>query len=211
MATTPTSNTKNPQAARPDLPAPGPLEPFRTASLDLQEAPPAGLLRLHALDAKQVRRRLAAAGLDLPANTGQRTGADPSALCLRPGEWLLLSARRSAEDLAQELEGPLAGAVASVLDASDACRLFRLRGAAAPWLLGKLSGLDFLAGVGEAAHGTRTRLADIPVVLGYDPADPDGPRFDLVVDRSLARYLWARLVDAAPHAEELYATHGVPA
>ena len=96
-------------------------------------------------------------------------------------------------------------------DLSDGLGAFRLAGPASPWLLGKLSGLDFLAGISSGQHGARTRIGEVAVVLHFRP-EPDGtPRFDLVFDRSVARYLWDLLNDAAPHAGELYAAHGAAA
>ena len=98
-----------------------------------------------------------------------------------------------------------------MLDLSDGLGVFRLCGAASPWLLGKLCGLDTLAGVSTGQHGARTRVGDVAVVLHYCPAADGSPNFDLVFDRSVAKYLWNLLADAAPHAGELYRAHGATA
>ena len=110
---------------------------------------------------------------------------------------------------AQTLRAP-SGPRSQYLHDLDGLRQF-LTGAASPWLLVKLCGLDALAGVSTGQHGARTRMGDVAIVLHFCP-EPDGaPRFDLVYDRSIAKYLWDLLNDAAPHAEDLYHAHGAAA
>jgi sarcosine oxidase gamma subunit len=91
------------------------------------------------------------------------------------------------------------------LDFSDGLTVFRLTGNGIPWLLGKLSGLDFGGGLPAAAYCARTRLQHVSATLHYH--QPGGLAtesvFDLIVDRNVARYLWELLVASAPHAEEL--------
>ena len=154
---------------------------------------------------------LAQAGIPLPLDTNESSGPDPWSVCLRPGEWLLLEERQPAAELLGRIQSRVNPSLTSLHDVSDGLGVFRLSGHASPWLLGKLSGLDFLAGVSSGPHGARTRIGEIAVVLHFCP-EPDGaPRFDLVFDRSVAQYLRELLSDAAPHAEQLYATHGAAA
>lgn len=167
------------------------------------------LLRLHSLEEPvTLGSRLQAGAVSLPQETNEVAGDDPTAICTRPGEWLLLSEQASPESLVAQVMEQIDRTLTTVLDLSDGIRVLRLSGEAAPWLLAKFSGLDFLAGVSEGRHAAQTRIADLAVVVHYRPAEDGCPQFDLLFDRSLARYLWELLTDAAPHAEELLATQG---
>lgn len=148
---------------------------------------------------------------ELPLQTGQCGGDDPEFLCLGPGEWLVVSRSREPGPLREALHAAVAGGQASACDLSDGLSVLRLSGAAAPWLLAKLSALDFLAGWQAGHHCARTRVVDIPVTIHHHRADEDEWVFDLFSDRSTASYLWALLSTAAPHANELNDTHGAGA
>ncbi|MGD8357493.1 MAG: hypothetical protein PVG42_05485, partial [Lysobacterales bacterium] len=60
----------------------------------------------------------------------------------------------------------------------------------------------------KGRQATRTRFADIGVVVHAHPGKGGERQFDLVFDRSVAPYLWGLLKDAAPHARELTERHG---
>jgi sarcosine oxidase gamma subunit len=94
---------------------------------------------------------------------------------------------------------------------SDGFAVFRLQGNGSPWLLCKLSGLDFLAGRAAGQHCARTKLGQVAVVIHYHQAENKAFVFDLLVDRSYARYLWELLAASAPHADELALTFGAAA
>ena len=182
---------------------------LKRPTLRLWEVPGITLLRLHSLeDPATLVSRLRADAISLPQETNEVAGDDPAAICTRPGEWLLLSEQASPESLRAQVMEQIDRALTTVLDLSDGIRVFRLSGEAAPWLLAKFSGLDFLAGVSQGPHAAQTRIADLAAVVHYRPADDGSPQFDLLFDRSLARYLWQLLTDAAAHAEELLATQG---
>jgi heterotetrameric sarcosine oxidase gamma subunit len=209
-------------SAPENLPAQGPT-PLRQAGLDatrlegrelvLEEVAHPAVLRLHTLEEiSALRGRLAEVGIDLPLDTNAAAGRDPSALCLRPGEWLLTDHRRAGDELIARASPVVDPGLTALLDVSDGLGMFELTGAAAPWLLAKLCCPDVLAGVSAGKqHCARTRMGDVSVVLHFRP-DPGGePEFDLVFDRSVAKYLWDLLSDAAPHAGELYNLHGAAA
>ena len=180
--------------------------------LTLREAPDMTLLRLHSLERPEaLAAGLAQAGIVLPLEANAASGHHPAVLCLRPGEWLLLDDSRPAARLRERIEPWLDGALTTLLDLSDGLAVLRLQGPASPWLLGKLCGLDALAGISAGQHGARTRMGDIAVVLHFRPDSDGSPRFDLVFDRSVVKYLWTLLTDAAPHAGELYRAHGAAA
>lgn len=202
---------------RQPSPAPTPLQQagvhdtrFEHPDLVLRELADVALLRLHSLEEPAALAvALAAAGIDLLLETNAAAGRNPAVLCLRPSEWLLLDSGNDADELIAQIAPRLDPGRTALIDLSDGLAVVRLTGAAAPWLLGKLSGLDFLAGVARGQHAARTRLGDIAVVLHYHPDAGGPPRFDLVFDRSVASYLWDLLNDAAPHAGELHAAHWV--
>ena len=171
-------------------------------TLDLQEISGLSLIRLHSLPTTSP------SGLDLPVQTGQCGGDDPVALCLRPGEWLLISGKTSAEDLLSQIRSGISEDQTVVSDQSDGLGVFRLSGLGAPWLLSKLSCLDFLAGKNHGEHCARTKMGHIAVIVHYHQPAGDKFVFDLVFDRSVARYFWLLLTESSAHADELTATFG---
>jgi len=145
----------------------------------------------------------------LPARANGASGHDPAWLCLRPGEWLALSDSASSAGTLTPWAEFAESTGAATLDHTDGHALFRLSGPAAPWLLSKVSSLDFLGHAAMGPHCAQTRLGLIRVIVYARPTEPSGtPEFDLLVDRSLAAYAWGLLADAAPHAAELYRSFG---
>ena len=188
---------------------------FGAAGLQLNEIEDPVLLRLLSLE------DLPGAGpgaLALPGRVGQVSQAGPgsggnlAALCLAPGEWLLVSSAKappdSPADLAERLHRELATELTMVCDQSDALAGIRVTGPAAPWLLGKLSCLDFARGTAAGPHCARTRMGDAAVVVHYHEASADAWVFDLYFDRSFAHWLWGLLCASAPHAAELHQEFG---
>jgi heterotetrameric sarcosine oxidase gamma subunit len=104
--------------------------------------------------------------------------------------------------------GERASALTAVCDQSDALAGIRVSGPAAPWLLGKLSCLDFARGASAGPHCARTRMGEAAVVVHYHAGSGDGWVFDLYVDRSVAHCLWDLLCACAPHAAELHMEFG---
>ena len=150
-------------------------------------------------------------GAGLPVQVGQCKEGDPAVLCLGPAEWLMISEEKNAiPDFLRALETHCNGSLFST-DVSSGLAVIRLSGDGVPWLLSKLSGLDYLSGIHAGAHCARTRMGQAGVMVYFHPA-PDGTEvFDLVLDRSLARYLWELLCASAPHADELVMDHGAAA
>jgi heterotetrameric sarcosine oxidase gamma subunit len=147
----------------------------------------------------------------LPLQVGQCGGADPVFLCLGPSEWLAISQHGTPETLMEALRPATDGGQAVACDLSDGLSLFRLSGSAAPWLLAKLSCLDFVHGRHGGEHCARTRMIDIAVTVHYYHAVDDGWGFDLIADRSIASYLWGLLRASASHANQLEEAYGAPA
>jgi len=146
--------------------------------------------------------------LDLPEKTGQCGGRNPAALCLRPHEWLLISEVTEPVELLEQVQSNIDPEQTAVYDNSDGLAILRLSGNGAVWLLSKLSGLDYLAGTAAGGHCTRTRMGKIAVVVHYHQAGDDQFVFDLIFDRSVAKYLWDLLSVSAPHADDLALAFG---
>jgi heterotetrameric sarcosine oxidase gamma subunit len=170
------------------------------------------LLRLHSLiDPAALDKALTDCGISLPAAVGSAFGKDPAALCLRPGEWLLVSEQQEPEAWMRLIRPSSEQGPTALLNMSDGLGMFRLSGPAAPWLLAKYCGLDMAAVVAGGQQVARTRIADIAVVVHSYAETEGGQRFDLFFDRSVAPYLWSLLREAMPHADELYEHHGAVA
>lgn len=148
---------------------------------------------------------------DLPLRAGQCGGAEPVFLCLGPSEWLAISQHGSPQTLMEALRPATGDGQAVACDLSDGLSVFRLSGSAAPWLLAKLSCLDFVHGRHAGEHCARTRMVDIAVTVHYQHAADDGWAFDLIADRSTAPYLWGLLRASAVHANQLEEAYGAPA
>lgn len=154
--------------------------------------------------------RLRCTGLpaDLPPETGRCAGNDPTVLCLRPGEWLSVSESLSQEELVARMTTEAGDQCTTIHDCSHGLAVFRLRGKGSPWLMGKLSGLDYLAGIKTGAHCAQTRMGHISVLVHYRKFDEGTFGFDLVLDRSYARYFWELLTESAAHADDLAIAYG---
>lgn len=186
---------------------------FHRSNLSVRELQNASLARIHTLQAEALSGLFSPAGIELPMKVGQTSGRDPVVMCLRPGEWLVCSALLPAGELLELLSvsGPASQLAdhTATLDVSDGLAVFQLAGEGAPWLLAKLSGLDFIGGRNLGQHCARTRLGQVAVVVNYHPRGDGSSDFasdyvwDLIFDRSIARYVWELLQHSADHAEEL--------
>ena len=178
---------------------------FRSETLRIEERPGTALIRLHSIgDLHDSASTL----IDLPGETGTCSGENPTVLCLRPREWLLVSETVSASELVHHVQAKIDPQRASILNVSDGLALFRLAGEGAPWLLNKLSGLDFQAGRAAGPHCARTKMGHIAVLVHYHSIEGGEFVFDLFPDRSYAKYLWDLLRASAPHADELALAFG---
>jgi len=150
--------------------------------------------------------------LPFPAEVNRVDGQDPAVMCLAPGYWNLFSEFLNSEQLLEHVRALQTSPVTAVVDFSAAHCVLRVAGDAAPWLLNKLGGMDFLTMANEQPACCRTRLEHAAVTVHYHK--PGGHRrqcvFDLIINRSYVSYLWSLLLASAPHAEELFKHHGNP-
>jgi len=125
-------------------------------------------------------------------------GGQVRVLCLAPTERLVVSDAIAPTQLFDRLHRQLEGQSIAAVDLSCSLKTVRLSGSAAADLLTKGCGLDLYPNSFPAARSTRTRFAQLPLIL--DCVDPQ-PVFDLYVNRSYLPYLKAWLADAAVDSE----------
>ncbi len=135
-------------------------------------------------------------GLDLPVEPNTVAGSGALTACwLGPDEWLLMVPDEAAGGaLAGRLREALAGQHASVTEVSGGQTVIVLSGPRVREVLAKGCVIDLhprVFGVGRCAQ---THLAKSPAMIR--PVSEEPPRFEVVVRRSFADYLWSWLEDA---------------
>jgi sarcosine oxidase subunit gamma len=133
------------------------------------------------------------AGRSLPAAMNSWLGDDPVFMRIAPDTWLLESALHEATDLVPATRTGCGRRSFAVTDVSDAYVTMAVEGTLAAPLLARGCGLDFSPGTFGNAACARTRLAQLPVVLRRITSE----RFECLVDRSAAQWLYAWMEDAA--------------
>jgi len=111
-----------------------------------------------------------------------------------PGEWLLVAAPGTADDVAGRVEADIQGFV-SVLDLTHGRALMRLTGAAATQTLSKVCAIDLSDGVTPDGTAFRSSVAKLATDVVRD--DLNGvPSYLLHCERSSGQYLFDMLLDA---------------
>jgi sarcosine oxidase subunit gamma len=129
----------------------------------------------------------------LPTAINTWMGEDPLFLRIAPDTWVIESALHDASDLVPAVRSGCGRRSFSVTDVSDASVTIAVEGAQAAALLARGCGLDLSPpAFGDFACG-RTRLAQLPVVLRRVNSE----RFECLVDRSAAQWLYDWMEDAA--------------
>jgi heterotetrameric sarcosine oxidase gamma subunit len=186
------------------------VDVHRVGDFELSQLSSVSLLRLHSLQARtQLNATLADRGIHLPGRINQSSGQDPSVLCLAPGEWLMFSEYLNKSQLHEQLQAIVQPGLTTISNQTSALAVFRLRGKAAPWLLTKSCALDLHQGLALNQNCTRTRLDQAPAILHHhQPGSGSGAFvFDVMIDRSLACYVWQLFLSNLPHALELEQQH----
>lgn len=120
-------------------------------------------------------------------------GGEVRVLSVSPQEWLIVSDRIAGPKLREQLERHVGGEGVAVVDLSCAIKVLRVEGPAVSGVLAQGCGLDLDPRRFPAGRCTRTRLAQLAVVVdGIEPSSC----LDLYVGRSHITYLHAWLVDA---------------
>ncbi|MGE0032237.1 MAG: sarcosine oxidase subunit gamma [Steroidobacteraceae bacterium] len=185
--------------------------PDKIATLMPQSSMPAGgrvfsdTLRLTVLPARTVIQlrfagqapkgigTLKIAGRPVPQAMNTWRGDDPVICRIAPDTWLLLSALHEAPELLDAVRTACRRKPCAIADLSDAYVTLALDGSRAAAVLARGCGIDFAPSAFGTDACTRTRLAQLPVVVRRATAD----RFECVVDRSTAQYLFDWMQDAA--------------
>jgi len=150
------------------------------------------MLKLGARSQKSVNS-LRIAGRSLPIAPNTWSGDDPVFCRVAPDTWLLQSALHEAGDLLPAVRGGCGRRSYAVTDVSDACVTLAIEGSQGVALLARGCGLDLsIEAFGNLAC-TRTRLAQLPVVLRRVTSE----RFECVAERPAVQYLHGWLEDAA--------------
>jgi sarcosine oxidase subunit gamma len=157
-------------------------------------SPGAVNLRLAPGDTEALTRALDSLGADLPMSPSWVTAGEVTMAWQAYDEWLLLTADGNQDRLIERLRAALAGCHAALTDVSDLHASFEVGGPSSRDLLAKGCALDLHPGVFQAGHCAATALARVRVTLRQLD---DAPRFQLLVERSYAQYLWDWLTDAA--------------
>lgn len=174
---------------------------YKTKTLFIRELTNRHIGRLHALGSLKATD-------ELPGQTGQCLGQNPAVLCLRPSEWLAIAEDASSNESFESLVRLTQQDQMTWNDFSDGLAVFRLSRKAAPWLLNKVSGLDYQAGLQSEEHCARTRIGHMTVTVHFHRTNEGAGTFDLIFDRSMARYLWELLIASSAHADELALAYG---
>jgi len=176
------------------------------AGLCLRELPIDGKLLLQArgnIDA--IRQAVSGViGQDLPITPNTSTNSGNTVLWLGPRKWLIVLDPRHSREIRRQLESALSGIPCLVAEVSDARTGIEVSGAHARAVLARICALDLDAhsfGPGQCAQSLLVR---VPLLL-YQVDEQ--PVFHLYVDRSVARYAWDWLTDAAAE----FASGGNPA
>jgi len=182
-------------------------EPIRT--LIPQSAVPAGgrvyddVLRLTVLPQRSVVRlqlaaksqkslaRLRIAGRPVPEAMNTWSGEDPVTCRVAPDTWLVLSSLHDGAALVDAARAACVKRSFAATDLSDANLTIAVEGPRAVEILVRGCGLDIESLADDAC--THTRFAQLPIVLRRAGAD----RYELIADRSAAKYLFDWLQDAA--------------
>ncbi len=185
--------------------------PEKIATLVPQSSMPAGgrvfsdTLRLTVLPARSlIMLRLAGqapkgigtlkiAGRPVPQGMNTWSGEDPAICRIAPDTWLLLSALHEAPELLDAVRTGCGKRACAITDLSDAYVTLALDGARAADVLARGCGMDFAPTAFGPDACARTRLAQLPVVVRRATSE----RFECIVDRSAAQYLFDWMQDAA--------------
>jgi sarcosine oxidase, subunit gamma len=133
------------------------------------------------------------AGRPLPITANSWTGTDPVISRIAPDTWLVQSALHDAAELLEAVRKGCGRRMFVVMDLSDAYVTMTVEGAQSTAVLARGCGLDLSLDTFNTSSCTRTRLAQMPVVVRRASFE----RFECIVDRSYAQYLYDWFQDAA--------------
>ena len=162
--------------------------------LKLAVLPPRTILRLQLGPRSQKTvNSLRIAGRTVPVGMNSWSGDDPVFSRIAPDTWLLQSALHEASDLLPAVRTGCGRRSFAVTNVSDSVTTVVVEGSRAAALLARGCALDLSIETFGHAAVSRTRLAQLPVVLRRVASE----KFECVADRSVAKWLYDWLEDAA--------------
>ena len=165
----------------------------------LSEKPLLGKVILRGGDSALAAQVEQAIGVELPMqpNTSSRSET-VTALWLGPDEWMLMTDVGGAAALLEGLAPVLSDMHHQFVDVTDATTVVELSGHRAREMLMKLTTLDLhprAFGAGDVAGSRFGRIA-ATLYQSRDDGPDGGPTFALIVQSSMADYLWCLLAES---------------
>ena len=136
----------------------------------------------------------AARALSVPFGRAVRDEHGSLVVGSAPGEWLLISAPGTADEVVERLGSVVDEALVSVFDATHGRALLRISGQRAADLLSKVCAIDLSQQI--APNGAAFRSSVAKVVTDVVRDDRDAPSYLLHCERSSGQYLFDALLDA---------------
>lgn len=169
---------------------------MQDARLSVGELPHSGKLVCQTrADDEAVQAAISAViGQTLPLLPNTSTTSKHTVLWMKPGKWMIFCDTGESRQLRKNLESALAGFPHMISDSSDSRTGFEISGDYARALLSRVCALDLDAWSFAPGQCAQTLLVRVPLLLHQVN---DRPTFHLYVDRSVARYAWDWLCDAA--------------
>lgn len=128
--------------------------------------------------------------LGLAEKLSRKVG-DVTSLWLGPDIWLLISDNQEAASIVKKCETTLQGMLLNAVDYSSGLAVFRIGGTNASQLLASGTGLDLRTTAFPPGSCSRTRLAQVAVVV----VATGNEEFELYIDRSYERYFQSWIDD----------------
>jgi sarcosine oxidase subunit gamma len=179
--------------------------PLDGPGLELRELPHSSKLLLQARgDIEAIQRAVSSVlGQDLPVTANSSSISTNTVLWLAPRKWLIIFEHGDITAVQRQLKEALAGMPCLVSEVSDARFGIQVSGANARRLLAKVCALDLDPKSFIPGDCAQSQLVRVPLLLHQVD---EIPTYHLFVDRSLAKYAWDWLSDAAEEFTTLAST-----
>lgn len=170
--------------------------PLQGPGLELRELPHNSKLLLQARgDIEAIQQAVSSVlGQNLPVAANSTSISENTVLWLAPQKWLIIFANGQITAVQRQLEEALSGMPCLVSEVSDARFGIEVSGGQARRVLAKVCALDLDPCSFATGDCAQSQLVRVPLLLHQLD---DRPTFHLFVDRSLARYAWDWLTEAA--------------
>ena len=126
-------------------------------------------------------------GIVLPTGPQEKTDHERIIYWLAPNDWLLVNPTTDAESIKSALRDSASGATTIVTDVTDAWSIIDISGEDAAARLAEGCSVDFHDEVFPPGRYALTRLQHFSIIIHRMD---NTPRFRILVDRSVARFLW---------------------